>query len=109
MHHVVEPRDGLGSVAAKISKESLVDDAIVEAIDDVLLGDVDDGGVCVEKAASVGSQEPVLFLFALRQVVMSTCSSNRPLKVVGENSLQIIPGVDGVFREAFQPCDYSGL
>jgi hypothetical protein len=82
---------------AEISKESLVNDAVVEAIDDVLLRDIDDGGTCVEEVASVGSQELVTFLFALRQIVMSTCSSNRPLKVVGEDSLQIIPRVDGVF------------
>jgi hypothetical protein len=43
-HHVAEPHDGLGSVAAKISKESLVGDAFVEAVDDILLGDVGDGG-----------------------------------------------------------------
>jgi hypothetical protein len=41
--------------------------------------------------------------------MMNTYSSNRPLKVVGEDSLQIIPGVDGVFREAFQPCEWSSL
>jgi hypothetical protein len=37
------------------SKESLVGDAIVEAVDDILLGDVGDGGTSVEEAPSVGS------------------------------------------------------
>jgi hypothetical protein len=55
LHHITEPHDGLGSVAAKISKESLVSDAVVEAVDDVLLEDVGDGGACVEESARVGS------------------------------------------------------
>jgi hypothetical protein len=40
---------------------------------------------------------------------MSTCSSDHPLEVVGEDSLQIIPRVDGVFLEALQPCGWSSL
>jgi hypothetical protein len=40
---------------------------------------------------------------------MSTCSSDRPLEVVGEDSFQVIPGVDRVFSEALQPCEGSGL
>jgi hypothetical protein len=51
---------------AKISKESLVGDAVVEAFDDVLLGYVSDGGACVEEVVNVGLQELVMFLFALR-------------------------------------------
>jgi hypothetical protein len=54
LHHVMEPR-GLGSVAAKISKESLVFVAVVEAVDDIFRGDVGDGGACVKEAVSVGS------------------------------------------------------
>jgi hypothetical protein len=108
-HHVVEPCNGLGLVAAKISKESLVGDAVVEAVDDVLLGDVGDGGASVKEAAIVGSQELLMFLFALRQNMMSTCSSDRPLEVVGEDSFKIILRVDEVFPEAFQPREGSGL
>jgi hypothetical protein len=66
LHHVVEPYDGLGLIAANVCKESLVGDAIVEAVDNFLLRDVGDGGVCVEEAVSVGLQELVTFLFALR-------------------------------------------
>jgi hypothetical protein len=54
LHHVVEPRDRLGSIAAKVSKESLVSDAVEEAVDNILLEDVGDGGMCVEETASVG-------------------------------------------------------
>jgi hypothetical protein len=100
LHHVMKPRDVLGSVAAKVSKESLVGDAIVKAVDNILLGDVGDGGACVKEAASVESQELVTFLFALRQIVTSTCSTDHPLEVVGEDSLQIVPRIDGVFPEA---------
>jgi hypothetical protein len=70
LHHVMEPHDGLGSIAAKVSKESLVGDAIVEVVDNILLGYVGDGGACVKKAVSVGSQELVMFLFV--QIVTST-------------------------------------
>jgi hypothetical protein len=105
----VEPRDGLESIVAEVSEESLVDDAVVEAVDNILLRDVGDGGACVEEAAGVGSQELVTFLFALRQTIMSTCSSDRPFKVVGEDSLQIIPRVEGVFPEALQPCEWGSL
>jgi hypothetical protein len=40
---------------AIVSEESVVGDAIMEAVDDVLLGDVGDGGASVKKVASVGS------------------------------------------------------
>jgi hypothetical protein len=56
LHHVMEPRNGLGSVTAKIYEEVLVGDAVVEAVDHVLLGDVGDGGASLEEVAGVGSQ-----------------------------------------------------
>jgi hypothetical protein len=49
LHHVAEPHDGLGSITTKISKESLISDVVVEAVDDVLLEDVSDGGTYVEE------------------------------------------------------------
>jgi hypothetical protein len=50
LHHVTEPRDGLGAIAAKVSKEKLVGDAVVEGVDNNLLGD---GGAYVEEARYV--------------------------------------------------------
>jgi hypothetical protein len=40
LHHLMELCNGFGLIAAKVSKESLVSDAVVEAVNDVLLGDV---------------------------------------------------------------------
>jgi hypothetical protein len=41
--------------------------------------------------------------------VYSTYSSDRPLEIVGEDNLQIIPRVDGVFPEALQAREWSGF
>lgn len=76
----------------------------MEAVNDVLLGDV---GMCVEEVACVRSQELIIFLLALSQIITSTCSIDRTLEVVDEDSFQTVPGVDGVFREAFQPCEWG--
>jgi hypothetical protein len=40
---------------------------------------------------------------------MSTYSSDIALEVDGEDSFQVIPGVDQVFSKALQPCEGSGL
>jgi hypothetical protein len=44
--------------------------------------------------------ELVTFLFTLRQIVASACSSDHPLEVVGEDGLKVILRVDGVFSQA---------
>jgi hypothetical protein len=46
-----------------------------------------------------------LLLLALRQVMMSTCSKHGALEVVDEDPLQVLLGVDGVWLEAFEPCE----
>jgi hypothetical protein len=46
LHHVVEFHNSLGAVASTIAVEILLDEAVLEAVDDVLVGDVGDGGVC---------------------------------------------------------------
>jgi hypothetical protein len=83
--------------------DTWVREAVVEAVDDVLLEDVGDGSPHVEETASVRPKEFVSFLLALGEVVLSTCTSNRPLEVVDENLLEALPGVDGVVGEALQP------
>lgn len=90
-HHVAKVHDSLGSVPTEVSIEVLVGDAIVEAIDNVLTGDVSDGDACVKETMSVGSHELVMFLLALGEVMMSTCSGNRPLKIIDEDGLEGIP------------------
>jgi hypothetical protein len=54
VHHITKARNGLWPVPPKISVDAWVGDAVVEAVDDVILRDVRDGGVDVEEAASVG-------------------------------------------------------
>jgi hypothetical protein len=67
LHH------GFGVTATKIPEEVPLVEAVLEAINDVVVRDVGDGGVRLEETAGVGPQGLVLLLFALRQVVTSTC------------------------------------
>jgi hypothetical protein len=62
-----------GVAAPKIPQDVPLVEAVLKAVDDVVVGDVGDGGACLEETAGVGSQGLVLLLFALRQVVTSTC------------------------------------
>jgi hypothetical protein len=103
VHHITKSRNSLLPVPPKILANAWVDDAVVEAVDDVVLRDVRDGGTDVEEATCVGPQELVLFLFTLSKIVMSTCASDRSLEVVDEDLLESLPGVDGVVAEALQP------
>jgi hypothetical protein len=81
-------------------------EAILEAVDNVLIADVGDGGAGVEEASGVGPQGLVLLLLALRQVVMNTCPKHGALEVIDENPLQVLPGVDGVWLEALKPGEW---
>jgi hypothetical protein len=96
VHHIMKARNSLRPVPPKIPVDAWVGDAIVEAVDDVVLRDVRDGGADDEEATCVGPQELVMFLFTLSKIVTSTCASNRSLEVVDEDPLEPFPGVDGV-------------
>jgi hypothetical protein len=109
LYHITKPYDGLGAVAIEVPKKGLVSDAVVVAVVDIFLGDVSDGGARVEEAVGVGAQELVPFLLALRQVITSTCPSDRSLEDVDEDQLQIILGIDGVLLEALQPHEWGSL
>jgi hypothetical protein len=39
----------------------------------------------------------------------STYPCDGPFEVVEEDLLQVVPGVDGVWLEALQPCEWGGL
>jgi hypothetical protein len=84
-------------------------EAVVEAVDDVLLRDAGDGGLHIEETAGVGPEEFITLLLALGEVVSGSCSGYRPLEVVDENFLEAFPGVDGVVGEAFQPSQRCRL
>jgi hypothetical protein len=40
---------------------------------------------------------------------MSAYTSDRPLEVVDEDLLELLPGVDRVAAEALQPCERRGV
>jgi hypothetical protein len=99
----MKARNSLRPVPPEIPVDAWVGDAVVEAVDDVVLRDVRDGGADVEETTCVGLQELVSFLFALGKVVTSTCTSDCPLELIDEDLLESLPGVDGVAAEALQP------
>ena len=68
----------------------------MEAVDDVVVGDVGDGGAGVEESFEVRPQSFPALLLAQPEVVPSSWTMNRALKVVDEERLQVLPGVDGV-------------
>jgi hypothetical protein len=103
VHHITKARNGLWPIPPKIYIDALVGDAVVEAVDDVVLQNVHDGGADVEEVTCVGPQELVTFLFTLGKIVTSTCTSDRSLEVVDEDLLESLPGVNGVVAKAFQP------
>jgi hypothetical protein len=103
VHHITKARNGLRPIPPKISVDAWVGDAVVEAVDDVILRNVRDGGADIEEATCVEPQELVTFLLTLGKIVTSTCTSDRSLEVVDEDLLETLPGVDGVAAEALQP------
>jgi hypothetical protein len=103
VHHITKARNGLRPVLPKIFVDAWVGDAVVEAVDDVVLRNFRDGGADVEEASCVGPQELVTFLFTLGKIVTTTCMSDHSLEVVDEDLLESLPGVDGVAAETLQP------
>jgi hypothetical protein len=105
VHHIMKARNSFRPVPPEIPVNARVGDAVVEAVDDVLLRDVRDGGANVEEATCVGPQKLATFLLALGQIVSSTCTGNRSLEIVDEDLLKSFAGVDGVAAEALQPSE----
>jgi hypothetical protein len=83
--HVVELHGSLGAVAAQVAVDVLHSEAVLEAVDDILIGEVGNGGAFVEEVLSVQPQGLVLLLLDLRQVMVSTCSKHGALEVVDED------------------------
>jgi hypothetical protein len=54
VHHITKARNSFWPIPPEISVYARVGDAVVEAVDDVLLRDVRDGGADVEEATRVG-------------------------------------------------------
>jgi hypothetical protein len=55
VHHVTQPRNSLRPVPPEVSVDAWISDAVVEAVDDVLLRDIRDEGANIEETACVGS------------------------------------------------------
>ena len=49
-HHVAKGHDRAGSIPFEVTIELLSGEAVVEAVDDVVIGDVGDGGARVEES-----------------------------------------------------------
>jgi hypothetical protein len=55
VHLVTQPRNSLRRVPPEVSIDASIGDAVVEAVDDVLLRYIRDGGTDIEETACVGS------------------------------------------------------
>jgi hypothetical protein len=60
--HVLEVGDGLGAATIKVFEGAAVVEAVLEEVNDLLVGDVDYGGALVEEAAYVLAEGLALFL-----------------------------------------------
>jgi hypothetical protein len=87
----------------------LQEEAILEATDDVLIGDVGDDGACLKEMLCVGPQGLVHLLLHLGQVMASASPDHGSLEVVDECLLEVLLRVDGVWLEAFKQREGCGL
>jgi len=71
---------------AEISEDVAAEEALKVAVDDILLGDVGDGGVFLKETLHIFSQGLVPGLFTLRQIMMSTYANHDAFEVVDEES-----------------------
>jgi hypothetical protein len=85
----------------------LREEPVLEAADDILIGDVGEGGAHLEETPCVGSQGLVHLLLHLGQVMASAHPDHGSLEVVDEGPLEVLPRVDGVWLEAFKPREGS--
>jgi hypothetical protein len=97
--------DGLGAAATEVFEGAAVVEAVLEEVDDLLVGDVDYGGALVEEAAHVLAEGLALFLLHHGQVHASTRSAHGAREVAGELLLQLVPLVDRVLVQRLEPCE----
>jgi hypothetical protein len=86
--------DGLGAATTEVFEGAAVVEAVLEEVDDLLVGDVDDGSALVEEAAHILADGLALFLLDHGQVHASTRSAHGAREVAGELLLQLVPLVD---------------
>ena len=93
-------------IAAKVEMTSAVIKAIMEAVDDVTLREVDASGLLLEESADVAPLGLVLLLLALSEIKVGPRFLPCALEVVNKLFAQVIPVVDGVRFKAFQLCEW---
>jgi hypothetical protein len=71
-------------------------EAVLEEVDDLLVGDVDYGSTLVEEAPHVLAKGLALLLLHHGQVHASTRATHSAREVAGELLLQLVPLVDRV-------------
>jgi hypothetical protein len=108
-HHVTQLHGSSRAIAPEVMVCMLQEEPVLEAADDVFIGDVGDGGARLEEMLYVGTQGLVHLLLHLGQVVASACPDHGSLKVIDEGPLEVLPRVDGVWLEAFKPREGCGL
>jgi hypothetical protein len=54
VHHITKPCNSFWSVPPKVSVDTWVGDAVVEAVDDVFLRDIHNGSADIEETACIG-------------------------------------------------------
>jgi hypothetical protein len=102
-YHVTQLHGSSRAVAPEVVVHALREEAVLEATNDVLIGDVGDGGARLEEMPCVGPQGLVHLLLRLGQVVVSTRPNHGSLEVVDEGPLEVLQRFDGVWLEAFKP------
>jgi hypothetical protein len=85
----------------------VVVEAILEEVDDLLVGDVDYGSALVEETAHVLAEGLAFFLLDHGQVHASTRSAHGAHEVAGELLLQLVLLVDRVLVQRLEPCEWS--
>jgi hypothetical protein len=90
-HHIAQLYSSSRAVAAKVVVRVLREEPVLEAADDVFVGNVGDGGARLEETPCVGPQSLVHLLLHLGQVVAAARPDHGSLEVVNEGSLEVIP------------------
>jgi hypothetical protein len=83
-HHIAQLYSCSRAIAPEVMVHVLREEPVLEAADDVLIGDVGDGGACLEETPGVGPQGLVHLLLHLGQIVASTRFDHGSLEVVNE-------------------------
>jgi hypothetical protein len=108
-HHVTQLHGSSQGIAPEVVVRMLREEPVLEAADDVFVGDISNGGARLEETPCVGPYGLIHLLLHLGQVVASARPNHGSLEVVNEGPLEVLPRFDGVWLEAFKPHEGYGL